>query len=85
MPVDLRARLGHVELPNPVLTAAGCAGTGRELAQFIDVAGIGAVVTRSIMNRAAGRPADAAPRRDPQRPAQLGRAARAGYRCVPAA
>ena len=49
MPADLRARLGHVELPNPVLTAAGCAGTGRELAQFIDVARIGAVITKSIM------------------------------------
>jgi dihydroorotate dehydrogenase (NAD+) catalytic subunit len=57
MPVDLRARLGHVELPNPVLTAAGCAGTGRELAQFIDVAKIGAVVTKSIMiEPRAGRP-----------------------------
>ncbi|HEY4462184.1 MAG TPA: dihydroorotate dehydrogenase [Streptosporangiaceae bacterium] len=49
MPADLRARLGHVELPSPVLTAAGCAGTGRELAQFIDVAKVGAVVTKSIM------------------------------------
>ena len=57
MPADLRARLGHVELPNPVLTAAGCAGTGRELAQFIDVARIGAVVTKSIMvEPQAGRP-----------------------------
>ena len=84
MPVDLRARLGHVELPNPVLTAAGCAGTGRELAQFVDVARIGAVVTKSIMIEPQA-PADAAPRRDPQRPAQLGRAAGAGDRCVPAA
>ena len=57
MPVDLRARLGQVELPSPVLTAAGCAGTGRELSQFIDVAKIGAVVTKSIMiEPRAGRP-----------------------------
>jgi dihydroorotate dehydrogenase (NAD+) catalytic subunit len=57
MPVDLRTRLGQVELPNPVLTAAGCAGTGRELSQFIDVAKIGAVVTKSIMiEPRAGRP-----------------------------
>jgi dihydroorotate dehydrogenase (NAD+) catalytic subunit len=57
MPADLRARLGHVELPSPVLTAAGCAGTGRELAQFIDVAKVGAVVTKSIMiEPRAGRP-----------------------------
>ena len=57
MPAELRARLGHVELPSPVLTAAGCAGTGRELAQFIDVAKVGAIVTKSIMiEPRAGRP-----------------------------
>jgi dihydroorotate dehydrogenase (NAD+) catalytic subunit len=49
MPVDMRVRLGHVELPNPVLTAAGCAGAGRELAQFTDVARVGAITTKSIM------------------------------------
>ena len=49
MAVDLRTRLGHVELPNPILTASGCAGAGRELAQFFDVAKIGAVVTKSVM------------------------------------
>jgi dihydroorotate dehydrogenase (NAD+) catalytic subunit len=57
MAADLRARLGHVELPTPILTAAGCAGTGRELAQYIDVAKIGAVTTKSIMiEPRAGRP-----------------------------
>jgi dihydroorotate dehydrogenase (NAD+) catalytic subunit len=45
----MRARLGQTELPNPVLTAAGCAGTGRELTQFTDVARVGAVITKSIM------------------------------------
>jgi dihydroorotate dehydrogenase (NAD+) catalytic subunit len=45
----MRARLGPVELPNPVLAAAGCAGAGRELAQFVDVARVGAVVSKSIM------------------------------------
>jgi dihydroorotate dehydrogenase (NAD+) catalytic subunit len=49
MPADLRARLGLAELPNPVLAAAGCAGAGRELAGFIDVARVGAVVGKSIM------------------------------------
>jgi len=58
MAVDLKARLAHVELPNPVLTASGCAGSGRELAQFFDVAKIGAVVTKSVMLAPrAGRPA----------------------------
>ena len=49
MAVDLRGRLAHVELPNPILTASGCAGAGRELARFFDVAKIGAVVTKSVM------------------------------------
>ncbi|MBO3745508.1 dihydroorotate dehydrogenase [Streptosporangiaceae bacterium NEAU-GS5] len=55
--VDLRAYLGHVELPNPVLTASGCAGMGRELAQFADLTRLGAFATRSItMAPRAGRP-----------------------------
>ncbi len=57
MATDLRARLGQTELPNPILTASGCAGAGRELAQFFDVAKIGAVVTKSVMLAPrAGRP-----------------------------
>jgi dihydroorotate dehydrogenase (NAD+) catalytic subunit len=57
MAPDLRARLGQAELPNPILTASGCAGSGRELAQFFDVARIGAVVTKSVMHAPrAGRP-----------------------------
>jgi dihydroorotate dehydrogenase (NAD+) catalytic subunit len=57
MATDLRARLGQAELPNPILTASGCAGSGRELAQFFDVSKIGAVVTKSVMLAArAGRP-----------------------------
>ena len=57
MAVDLRARLGHVELPNPIMTASGCAGAGRELAQFMDVSKIGAIVTKSVMlGPRSGRP-----------------------------
>ena len=57
MAVDLRTRLGHVELPNPILTASGCAGAGRELAHSIDVARLGAIVTKSVMLAPrAGRP-----------------------------
>ena len=57
MAVDLRSRLGHVELPNPIMTASGCAGAGRELAQFMDVSRIGAFVTKSVMlGPRAGRP-----------------------------
>jgi dihydroorotate dehydrogenase (NAD+) catalytic subunit len=47
----MTARLGHLTLPNPVLTASGCAGYGRELHQFFDVADLGAVVTKSIQLR----------------------------------
>jgi dihydroorotate dehydrogenase (NAD+) catalytic subunit len=55
--VDLATRLGHVELPNPILTASGCAGSGRELAHYFDVAKIGAIVTKSVMlDPRAGRP-----------------------------
>ena len=54
---DMSTRLGRLSLPNPVLTASGCAGYGRELHQFFDVAELGAVVTKSIMLRPrSGRP-----------------------------
>jgi dihydroorotate dehydrogenase (NAD+) catalytic subunit len=45
----MTARVGFVELPNPVLTASGCAAAGRELNQFFDITSLGAVVTKSIM------------------------------------
>lgn len=58
MSVDLRTWLGHVQLPNPVMTAAGCGGVGRELGRFFDIAKLGAVVTPSITPEPrAGRPA----------------------------
>jgi dihydroorotate dehydrogenase (NAD+) catalytic subunit len=49
---EMSTRLSTVILPNPVLTASGCAAAGRELGQFFDVAQLGAVVTKSIMPRA---------------------------------
>lgn len=55
--VDLTTRLRDATLPNPVMTASGCAAAGRELAQFFDVAELGAVVTKSIMlDPRSGRP-----------------------------
>ncbi len=47
--VDLSTRLGSLVLPDPVLTASGCAAAGRELAPYLDLGAIGAVVTKSIM------------------------------------
>ncbi|KQY64256.1 MULTISPECIES: nitronate monooxygenase [unclassified Nocardioides] len=40
--------LGSVTLANPVMTASGCGGTGRELADFDALDAVGAFVTRSI-------------------------------------
>src|SRR5450631_4156963 len=54
--VDMATTLGRFELPNPVLTASGCAAAGQELAQFFDVAALGGIVTKSIMlNARSGR------------------------------
>lgn len=55
--VDMRTEVASVPLPNPVLTASGCAAAGRELDQFFDVSALGAVVTKSIMVQPrSGRP-----------------------------
>jgi len=55
--VDLSTQIAELLLPNPVMTASGCAASGRELSQFFDVADLGAVVTKSIMlDPRAGRP-----------------------------
>jgi dihydroorotate dehydrogenase (NAD+) catalytic subunit len=54
--VDLSTSLGSLQLAAPTMTASGCAAAGRELAQFGDVASLGAVVTKSIMlNPRSGR------------------------------
>ena len=46
--VDLSTTVGDLLLPNPVMTAAGCAVSGRELDQFCDVTRLGAFVTRTV-------------------------------------
>jgi dihydroorotate dehydrogenase (NAD+) catalytic subunit len=57
MATDLRTKLGGTELPNPIMTASGCASSGRELAQFLDVSKLGAVTTKSVqLAPRAGRP-----------------------------
>ena len=58
--VNMTTRLAGVELPNPVMTASGCAAAGRELDQFFRVDELGAVVTKSI--RLAPRAGRATPR-----------------------
>jgi dihydroorotate dehydrogenase (NAD+) catalytic subunit len=55
--VDLSTVLAGVPFPNPVFTASGCAAAGQELAPYLDVAALGAVVTKSVMlHPRAGRP-----------------------------
>lgn len=41
--------LGSTVLPNPIVTASGCAGSGKELSQFFALTELGAIVTKSIM------------------------------------
>ena len=47
-PVDLTTRVGSVLLPNPVMTASGTAGHGAELAGYLDLSRLGAVVVKSL-------------------------------------
>lgn len=47
-PVDLATTVGSVALANPVLTASGTAGHGDELAAYVDLAAVGAVVVKSL-------------------------------------
>jgi dihydroorotate dehydrogenase (NAD+) catalytic subunit len=55
--VDLSTTIAGLWLANPVMTASGCAAAGRELEPFLDVAGLGAVVTKSILREPrSGRP-----------------------------
>jgi dihydroorotate dehydrogenase (NAD+) catalytic subunit len=45
---SLSVDLGGMILPTPVMIAAGCGGTGRELAGLVDLRRVGAVVSRTI-------------------------------------
>ncbi len=45
---DLTARVGAVELANPVMLASGTCGTGPELARAADVSRVGAVVMKTV-------------------------------------
>ena len=55
---DLSTRVGNVLLPNPVMTASGTAGHGAELAAYIDLSALGAVVVKSLSAEPwAGNPA----------------------------
>lgn len=45
---DYSVQIGSVVLPNPIMTASGTAGHGAELAAYVDLSELGAVVVKSL-------------------------------------
>jgi dihydroorotate dehydrogenase (NAD+) catalytic subunit len=46
--LDRGVQVGSIHLPSPVLLASGTAGYGAELSPYLDLASVGAVVTKSL-------------------------------------
>lgn len=46
--MDLSSAIGSVRLANPVMTASGTAGHGAELARYVELSSLGAVVVKSL-------------------------------------
>ena len=46
--VDLSVRFAGLELANPITTASGCFGSGREIDRFHDVTELGSIVVKSV-------------------------------------
>jgi dihydroorotate dehydrogenase (NAD+) catalytic subunit len=47
-PLDVKVRLGRLELANPVMVASGTFGYAREMAGLVDLARLGAIVPKTI-------------------------------------
>jgi dihydroorotate dehydrogenase (NAD+) catalytic subunit len=47
--IDMSCNFFDAKLPSPVFTASGCAASGKELSQFMDLTTIGGIVTKSVM------------------------------------
>jgi dihydroorotate dehydrogenase (NAD+) catalytic subunit len=47
--IDMSVDLAGMRLPNPLMTASGCAANGRELHRFFDIAELGAFVTKTVL------------------------------------
>ncbi len=45
---DLRVNIGSLELSNPVMTASGTFGYGREFAQLLDLQALGGIIVKGI-------------------------------------
>src|SRR5436190_20259608 len=48
MGVDLSITLGGARLANPIVTASGCFGSGKEMSRFVDLRSLGAVVCKPV-------------------------------------
>lgn len=46
--VDMQVQIGRMRLKNPVIPAAGTFGYGKEMADFVDFEGLGALTTKAI-------------------------------------
>ena len=46
--VDLSTKVGSLALPNPIMTASGTSGHGAELAPYMALGSLGAVVVKSL-------------------------------------
>ncbi|HZW43827.1 MAG TPA: dihydroorotate dehydrogenase [Dermatophilaceae bacterium] len=47
--IDMSVDLAGMRLPNPLMTASGCAANGKELHRFFDIAQLGAFVTKTVL------------------------------------
>jgi len=47
--IDMAVDLSGMRLPNPLMTASGCAANGRELYRFFDISELGAFVTKTVL------------------------------------
>ena len=48
MSFDTRVQIGSVRLASPIMMASGTAGYGTEMAPYVDLSSIGAIVTKSL-------------------------------------
>lgn len=46
--IDITVNLGDIKLKNPVITASGTFGNGRELSEIVDLNELGAITTKAI-------------------------------------
>jgi dihydroorotate dehydrogenase (NAD+) catalytic subunit len=47
-PLELKVKLGRLKLKNPIMTASGTFGYGKEYSEFIDLNKLGAIVVKGI-------------------------------------